>query len=174
MNITAFDSNDLNCDNKLCITTFNNLTERIEEFAVSIKAENEFGSSDLVIYPFSIGMSLYSQTIMHCNEILIFNHIGHQLQLNFMSNLFVVNHQLFGRCTAQFSGLTRCIIQYTTDSMFRNLSVEAVALPDTQISLLQAPIPGKTYYILFAVLVNNTFQITDRFAFSFSAAIGKV
>ena len=34
---------------------FNNLTGRNEELAISIKAENVLGTSDLVLYPVFIG-----------------------------------------------------------------------------------------------------------------------
>ena len=60
MNITSLRSNRLSCaDDLSCTTTFNNLTGMVEEFVVSIKVENEFGSSDLVVYPTTIGMLVY-------------------------------------------------------------------------------------------------------------------
>ena len=57
LNITAFDSNCLSCsDESNCVVRFSNLTGRTDEFVVSVRADNEFGNSDRVVYPATIGM----------------------------------------------------------------------------------------------------------------------
>ena len=38
------------------MTSFNNLSERTDEFVISVRADNEFGTSDVVVYPATIGM----------------------------------------------------------------------------------------------------------------------
>ena len=66
VNITAFDSNRLSCGDELkCITSFYNLTGRIEEFTVSIKAGNELGFSKLVVYPTIIGRLILFIVYIH-------------------------------------------------------------------------------------------------------------
>ena len=65
-------------------------------------------------------------------------------------------------------------MQYTTDRMYRNLSNEITAPLDTEFSIVDVPISGTTYYLLFTVLVNNTLQATDRFNFSFTAPAGTI
>ena len=58
VNLIAYDSITVNhskCGEVLCIATFNNLIERSEQFNISIKAENEIGTSDSVYYPIIIG-----------------------------------------------------------------------------------------------------------------------
>ena len=60
VNITSLRSNRLYCTDDLsCTTSFNNLTGMVEEFVVSIKAQNEYGSGDLLVYPTTIGMLIY-------------------------------------------------------------------------------------------------------------------
>ena len=74
VNTTSLHSNRLSCaDDLSCTTTFNNLTGMVEEFVVSIKAQNEYGSGDLVVYPTTIGMLIYYSLLtfmtvtMKCN-----------------------------------------------------------------------------------------------------------
>ena len=71
VNITSLNSNRSSCaDDLSCSTSFNSLTGMVEEFGVSIKAENEFGSSDLVVYPTTIGMLVILFIVdIHDNEI---------------------------------------------------------------------------------------------------------
>ena len=58
VNLTAQYSvtvNHLSCGKIFCVISFNNLTGETEEFAVSVKAINELGSSDIVHDPIIIG-----------------------------------------------------------------------------------------------------------------------
>ena len=82
--------------------------------------------------------------------------------------MFIIDNQLFGRCerTDKFIGPIKCTSQYTTDSMYRNLSAEIIAPLGTQIFALEIPIARETYFFQFSLLVNNTLQIVDRIKFS--------
>ena len=61
VNLTANDPitvDHLNCG-EVCMITFNNLTIRTTGLEVSIKAENQLGTSDIVVYPVVICKSLH-------------------------------------------------------------------------------------------------------------------
>ena len=87
--------------------------------------------------------------------------------------MFIIDNQLFGLCerTEEFIGPMECAIQYTTDSMYRNLSAKIITPLGTQISLLETPITERTYFFQFSLLVNNTLQIVDRIKFSVQSGI---
>ena len=97
-----------------------------------------------------------------------------QVQQYFIAKVFVNNQQLFGGCEAV--GLiepTKCSVQYTTDSLYRNLSAEVTGLLNTDIPLPGIPVPETTYYFVVSLRVGSTFRIIDRIPFTFIGQGGK-
>ena len=57
VNLTTSNSVKTSCDQEVCMIIFGNLTGISEGIAPSIRSENNFGYSDLIIYPNIIGKS---------------------------------------------------------------------------------------------------------------------
>ena len=69
------------------------------------------------------------------------------------------------------SGNSMCSVQYTTDSMYRNLS-EKISVPlSSEISTVEAPTLNITYFFVFSLFVDDTFLITDRLFFKAIQAV---
>ena len=94
---------------------------------------------------------------------------AYQVQQYFLPEVFNRNGQLIGKCTAieNFVGSEMCTVQYTTDSMYKNLSNKTTIPLSTEFLILDPPhTSGRTYYFEFSVVFNGTLQITERIAFS--------